>query len=261
MSLVDRKFVHFDQVSLNIVPKGLIQKNICSGYDLSLVRRQAMICTCDNTIHLCHMASFVRNECQQWPPGDMIRCYLQWTLLRPRAPFTNFNPSIDINLYNHYILQDEIIYPFPNFNGYTVDVWEWMNNFMPHLRMEVIIYPCWNKSNHADVIPRYWPFVWGIHRSPVNSPHKGQWRGALVFALICPWTNGWPNHRDVGDLRRHRTHYYVIVMESAGDRWIPHRGTVITQKPFPCHDVFMIVLDCRHLFSHPYLFFHPYWNN
>ena len=33
--------------------------------------------------------------------------------------------------------------------------------------------------------PRYWPFVWGIHRTPVNSPHKGQWHGALVFSLIC----------------------------------------------------------------------------
>ena len=27
---------------------------------------------------------------------------------------------------------------------------------------------------------RYWPFVRGIHRSPVNSLHKGQWRGALM---------------------------------------------------------------------------------
>ena len=32
---------------------------------------------------------------------------------------------------------------------------------------------------HDDVIkwkhfPRYWPFVQGIHRPPVNSPHKGQ---------------------------------------------------------------------------------------
>ena len=26
--------------------------------------------------------------------------------------------------------------------------------------------------------PRYWPFLRGIHRSPVNSPHKEQWRGA-----------------------------------------------------------------------------------
>ena len=32
---------------------------------------------------------------------------------------------------------------------------------------------------------RYWPFERGIHRSPVNSPHKGQWRGALMSSLIC----------------------------------------------------------------------------
>ena len=43
---------------------------------------------------------------------------------------------------------------------------------------------------HDDVIkwkhfPRYWPFVRGIHRWPVNSPHKAQWRGALMFSLIC----------------------------------------------------------------------------
>ena len=37
--------------------------------------------------------------------------------------------------------------------------------------------------------PRYWPFVRGIHRSPVNSLHKGQWCGALMFALICAWIN------------------------------------------------------------------------
>ena len=33
--------------------------------------------------------------------------------------------------------------------------------------------------------PRNRPFVRDIHRSPVNSPHKGQWRGALMFSLIC----------------------------------------------------------------------------
>ena len=32
----------------------------------------------------------------------------------------------------------------------------------------------------------YWPFLWGIHRSPVNSPHKGQCRGALMFSLSAP---------------------------------------------------------------------------
>ena len=59
--------------------------------------------------------------------------------------------------------------------------------------------------------PRYWPFVRGIHRWPVNSPHKGQWRGALMFSLICTW-NAWVNNREAGDLRRHRVHYDVIVM-------------------------------------------------
>ena len=62
------------------------------------------------------------------------------------------------------------------------------------------------RRNHDDVIkwkhfPRYWPFVRGIHRSPVNCPHKGQWR-----------INGWVNKREAGDLRRHRGHYDVIVM-------------------------------------------------
>ena len=45
-------------------------------------------------------------------------------------------------------------------------------------------------GDHDDVIkwkyfPRYWPFVRRIHRYPVNSPHKGQRRGALTFSLIC----------------------------------------------------------------------------
>ena len=72
-------------------------------------------------------------------------------------------------------------------------------------------------ASHDDVIkwkrfPRYWPFARGIHRSAVNSPHKGKWRGALMFSLICAWTNVWANHRDAGDLRRYRTHYDITVM-------------------------------------------------
>ena len=50
------------------------------------------------------------------------------------------------------------------------------------------------------------------YRSPVNSPHKGQWRGALMFSLICAWTNGWVNNWYVGDLRRRRAHYDITVM-------------------------------------------------
>ena len=93
-------------------------------------------------------------------------------------------------------------------------IWIMMKNIISEMC------PCSTKINtgtHDDVIrwnhfPRNWPFVRGIHRSPVNSPHKGQWRGALMFSLICVWINDWVNNREAGDLRRYRAHYDVIVM-------------------------------------------------
>ena len=72
-------------------------------------------------------------------------------------------------------------------------------------------------AGHDDVIkwkhfPLNWQFVRGIHRWQVISPHKGQWRGALMFSLICDGTNGRVSNGNAGDLRRHRTHYDVTVM-------------------------------------------------
>ena len=69
---------------------------------------------------------------------------------------------------------------------------------------------------HDDVIKWkhftcYWPFVRGIHRSPVNCLHKGQWRGALLFSDLR-WINSWVNNHDPGDLRHHRADYDVAVM-------------------------------------------------
>ena len=88
---------------------------------------------------------------------------------------------------------------------------------------------------HDDVIqwkhlPRYWPSVRGSHRWPVVSPHKGQWRGALMFSLVCAWTNGWVNNRDTGDLRYYRAHYDVTV-------------TVMRQPK--CHAVVAKKIDCH----------------
>ena len=91
-----------------------------------------------------------------------------------------------------------------------------------HLRLTILTcpiikIPVANVLLHDDVIkwkhfPRYWLFVRGIHRS-----HKGQWRGALIFSLICAWINGWVNNREAGNLRRHRAHFDVIVMVT----WFP----------------------------------------
>ena len=66
--------------------------------------------------------------------------------------------------------------------------------------------------NKWKLFLHYWTFVRGIHRSPVNSTHKGQWRGALMFWLICAWINGWVNNNEAGDFRRHSAHHDVTVM-------------------------------------------------
>ena len=79
--------------------------------------------------------------------------------------FRNNNTS---NKAHHY---------WPFVGGRSIRNW-----LFPHTNGQLnACYPC-----HGDVIkcqhfPRYCPFVQGIHLSPVNSPHKVQWRGALIF--------------------------------------------------------------------------------
>ena len=83
--------------------------------------------------------------------------------------------------------------------------------FMSVMVIVVIVHDDVFKWKH---FPRYWPFVRGIHRPPVNSTHKGQWRGALMFSLICAWINTWVNNREAGDLRRYQVNYDVALMNS-----------------------------------------------
>ena len=37
-----------------------------------------------------------------------------------------------ISYHIHHKMWNEITYPFPNFNGATIELWEWVNNFIPH---------------------------------------------------------------------------------------------------------------------------------
>ena len=76
-----------------------------------------------------------------------------------------------------------------------------------------------SRRQHSEVMKwkhfsRYWPFVREIYKSPVNSTPKGQWRGALMFSVICARKNGWANNRYTGDLRRHHAHYDVTKMNT-----------------------------------------------
>ena len=92
--------------------------------------------------------------------------------------------------------------------------------------------------HEIENFPCYWPSVRRIHRSPVNSPHKGQWRGALMFSLIYAWINGWVNNREAGDLRRHRAHYDVTVMTNIKTRDHSGYGFSQWQSTLQCNAVF-----------------------
>ena len=125
---------------------------------------------------------------------------------------------------------------------------------------------------HDDVIkwkhfPRYWPFVRGIHRSPVNSPHKGQWRGALILSLICVWINSWVNNRKAGDLRRYRVHCDVSVMVNylmSANCCINHRPTssgvhftyalsFVAQIGEIIHDIFAYIYIILYIYRRLYI--------
>ena len=133
--------------------------------------------------------------------------------------------------------------------------------------------------SHDDVIkwkhfPRYWPFVWGIHRSPVNSPHKGQWRGALMFALICAWINGWVNNGEAGDLRHRCAHYDVIVMlPQLSSFFVRFEGVhtlhILWSIPIPLCKKYMnhicvypcIVSACIYMYTYQKKFSYTWWWN
>ena len=83
--------------------------------------------------------------------------------------------------------------------------------------------------------PRHWPCVRVIHWSPVSSPNKGYWRGALMFPLVCVWTNGWVNGWDTGDFRLHHAHYHVTVM--LRNIWESRDSTTILKIKTMLHSV------------------------
>ena len=89
-------------------------------------------------------------------------------------------------------------------------------------------------SSNGNIISVTGPLWW----ESTGSPHKGQWRGALMFSLICAWTNDWGNNRGAGNLRRHCAHYDVTIIQhvAGGFAWSLNNKL---KKPFwICSSVF-----------------------
>ena len=95
---------------------------------------------------------------------------------------------------------------------FLTKVWNQFPKLCPTNREKLIRMTSWNKN-----ILRVTGLCAG--NSPVTGefpppppPPQGQWRGALMFSLICAWTDDWVNNRNAGDLRRHGAHYNVTIM-------------------------------------------------
>ena len=76
-------------------------------------------------------------------------------------------------------IYSQLSFAYLNLRHWYLDIWTTTWKLLP---LDI-------NGLHDDVIiwihfPRYWPFVRGIHRWPVNSPYKGQWRGALMFFYL-----------------------------------------------------------------------------
>ena len=73
---------------------------------------------------------------EKWLYSNLRILLLTWTY---------FNDGKDIKLHTLYSV-DRFIYWYPTFNICTVEVWEWISNFIPHRMMNVITYSHWDLS-------------------------------------------------------------------------------------------------------------------
>ena len=118
---------------------------------------------------------------------------LVWGTCRMSKRLCTWVASVDWQV---YVLHVITLTPVRSHRSPRLD--EWPSNMMT--------------SSNGNIFPRNWPFVRGIHRSPVNSPHKASDAELWCFFFICVWIDDWVNNREADDLRRYRGHYDVTVM-------------------------------------------------
>ena len=101
---------------------------------------------------------------------------------------------------------DRVTHPFPNFNGFTIEVWVWINTYFPDRVAGVVTYPCWNKSCSILVkgAPGYLLFylvvgvdnVW-IGLASLGSPNDAnsyRWSSGDNAVPYKNWNGGEPNN-------------------------------------------------------------------
>ena len=148
---------------------------IGSDNGLSPGRRRAIVWTNAGTLLIWPLGTNVSVS-----PNEFIVC----RSIHPSCNFHFIWRSISEILPVWLLTSTTLAIFFLSYWGWNKWLQLWRRYFGIH---SLNIYFTYGKWKH---FPRYWPLVKGIHRS-VDSPHKGQWRKALIFSLICAWTNEW----------------------------------------------------------------------
>ena len=149
-------------------------------------------------------------------------------------------------LSNHMLSKvwDEVTYPFPNFNGCTVEVLEMISYFIPHFIKDVITYPCWGMN------------------SVLCTCYSRIYKEIASCQVCCVlyYTLRW-RHNDHDGVSNHQPHGCLLnhlfrrrlkkpsklrvtglwAGNSPGPVNSPHKGPV-TRKMFPFDDVIMVIL-------------------
>ena len=137
------------------------------------------------------------NHCELFGNCSIIKNKLQWSLTQYKAICIRENQfKIVVNL----ALNTKWCKKFDGYNSSQSEL-----TLLHHMLFMMT-------SSNGNIFRVTGHLCEGFTGEPVNSPHKGQWRRALMFSLICAWISSWVNNREAGDLRRHRAHYNVIVM-------------------------------------------------
>ena len=122
--------------------------------------------------------------------------------------------GVQLTITHHYLNQWWLVYRYIyvslSLSELTSTVVSLKINNIPHKTMNLITYLC-SKPRLSLLVKRspILPFV--VLISPWSG--DGQWRGAFMFSWVCSWIRGWVNNGEAGDLRCHRTHYDVTVMQ------------------------------------------------
>ena len=147
------------------------------------------------------MPDNICRESSYYSASDLVKSPLDWqcfctywsfrlAIHQKLSAWLNFNSPLSIHIDSSTTWFCQCMYDTGTYNyDKTFNSLAYLLLWHREVRMEY---------NHDDVIiwkkfPRYWPFVRGIHRSPVNSPYNDQWRTALIFSLIYTWINGLVN--------------------------------------------------------------------